>query len=451
MMQAMSLSQLLPHTGGTLTGDAQFRRVHTDTRTIAAGDCFVALAGEHFDGNQFVGDAAAKGAVAAIVSRANVTDMPHLQVEDTRIALGRIARVNRRLFKGVLLALTGSSGKTGTKQMLAAILAQCGDVLATEGNLNNEIGVPQTLLRIEPRHAFAVIEMGASHRGDIAYLCQFAEPDIALLTNVMPAHIEGFGSLDGVAETKAEIFDVINGGTCIINLDDNYSAQWLNRTTGKQRLTFSLHDDSADIFATGVSQDVTGCRFTLHVAGEQAAVTLPLLGIHNVMNALAASAAAIAAGASLADCVTGLATIKAMPGRLFPIALSNQLLIDDSYNANPGSVKAAINVAASLSPNSCLVLGHMGELGEQSESLHREVGAYARAQQIKMLWAVGPMAEQVVQAFGEGGRVFQSRQAMIDACEQGINADVILVKGSRSAAMEKVVEVLKQKTIMETP
>lgn len=451
MMTAMTLSQLVEHTGGVLSGDATFAQLTTDTRRIAAGDCFLALQGEQFDGNQFVGEAERNGAAAAVVSEPLSTTLPTITVADTRRALGLIARCNRRLFTGPLVALTGSSGKTSTKQMLAAILGQCGNVLATRGNLNNEIGVPLTLLEISPEHGFAVIEMGASHRGDIAYLCEFAEPDVALLTNVMPAHIEGFGSLDIIAQTKAEIFEAIGEGCCVINLDDAFSARWLTATSGKRRLTFSLIDATADVFADEITLSDQGTQFCLHARNESIAIQLPLLGRHNVANAIAAAAAALAAGADLAQVSAGLALVTPLEGRLFPIAGAKQILIDDSYNANPGSVKAAIDVLTELSNENCLMLGNMAELGEQSEALHREVGGYARERKIKQLWAVGPMASVVVDAFGAGGRVFTSREEMIEECRSGIYAAAVLVKGSRSAAMEQVVEVLKQRIKMETP
>ncbi len=444
-MSAMSLATLVNDTGGHLTGDALFSRVSTDTRSIQAGDLYVALSGKNFDGNQFVSAAFERGAAAAIVTRAPEVDIPNINVDDARRALGAIARNNRRQFKGPVVALTGSAGKTSCKEMVSTILQQLGPVLATRGNLNNEIGVPQTLLAIDAQHKYAVVEMGASRQGDISYLCQFAEPDVVLVTNAMPAHMESFGSLQTVAATKGEIFESSSPtSVAVINLDDQFAGQWREQAGERRVVAFSVSDYSADVCAKNINSTAKGLRFLLCYRGEELTVSLALLGRHNVANALAASAACFALGVSISDVRKGLETVKAVPGRLKLLPGKRGItLIDDSYNANPGAVKAAVDVLAEFGDASCLVLGTMAELGEQAEALHREVGRYTREAGINRLLAVGEWADAVVDGFGEGASGFDDMKALLAACEENTEASVVLVKGSRSAGMERVVELLK--------
>ncbi len=455
-MQPLLLSQIALATGGELLGaDCEVSRVVTDSRQLAPGDLFVALSGERFDGNAFVEQAQAAGASAAVVTRRPSVELPCVLVADSRFALGQIAHLNRQSFNGPVIAISGSSGKTSCKEMLAAILRQRGAVLATRGNLNNEIGVPLTLLEIAQEHHCAVVEMGAAARGDIRYLCDFAHPDIALLTNAQRAHIAGFGSLEGVAHTKGEIYQALKSdGTAVINADDQFCELWCELAASRKRVLFSLNDPSADYYARDIQQDLSsGLRFTLVSPAGEVAIEMPLLGRHMVANALAAAAAAGAAGATLDDVRAGLAALQPVPGRLHPQRLSLPgggaiTLLDDSYNANPGSVRAAIDLLADAPARSWLLLGHMAELGDDEREQHADIGAYAAQSGVDALWAVGPRAALVAEAFGDGGRAFDDRDAIArELPAQLKDGDVVLVKGSRSAAMDRVVQQMTQQLL----
>ncbi len=443
MMSALTLSTIAEKTGGQLTEDVTFSRVCTDTRSIQSGDLFVALTGENFNGNLFVNDAANNGAVAAVVSDEVEASVPCLQVEDTRLALGLIAKANREQFTGPLVGLTGSAGKTSTKEMVASILSGMGEVLATRGNLNNEIGVPQTLLQLEPKHDYAVIEMGAGKAGDIAYLMQFVEPTISVLTNAMPVHIEFFGSLEAIGQTKGEIFEGLSdSGTAVINLDDQFYQQWCRQAGSAAITTFSKNNTDADFYASNVAMPAEGLTsFILHSPIGQTAINLSLLGEHNIGNALAAAAAAVAAGASLVDVKKGLEKVKPVNGRLNAMTNNDQTIIDDTYNASPGSMKAAIDVLAGFKGVRCLIMGTMGELGDMAESGHQEVAEYATEKGIEQVVVVGEYADLVVDAFGAGA-VGYSEMSQLLPVVNSIDASVILIKGSRSARMERAVEAL---------
>lgn len=445
MITPMNLQQIVDSASGILCGEnIQFSGLSTDTRSIKKGDLFVALSGENFDGNQFVENAKKSGAIAALVTK--TTDiLPNVLVSDSRRALGLLARENRRRFSGALVAVTGSSGKTSTKEMLASIFAQRGDVFATKGNLNNEIGVPLSLLAIEEKHRFAVIEMGAAKQGDIAYLCEFAEPDIAVLTNAQPAHIAGFLSLEGVAKTKGEIFSCLpKHGLAVINADDVYCELWQeNAKHVKQRL-FSLVREDVDVFARDIDLSVPGkVQFELVSFNGSAKVCMPLSGRHMVANALAAAAASLSAGVSLGDVVAGLESMRSVSGRLLRREVAGVALIDDSYNANPGSVRAAIDVLASSSGRKVFVMGHMGELGPEAPLRHREIAAYARENRIDTLLVVGEFAPLMAEEFGAKSVAFAKKAELIAMINKFVEAgDTVLVKGSRSAAMEEVVDAL---------
>lgn len=443
-MSALSLSHVAKETGGQLLGDASFVNVCTDTRSLQQGDLFVALGGDNFDGNRFVAAAANGGACAAIISADADVDIPTVQVTDTRMALGIIARMNRRQFNGPVIALTGSAGKTTTKEMVASILAEMGAVLATKANLNNEIGVPLTLLAIDKQHDYAVVEMGASRAGDIAYLTQFAEPTISVLTNAMPVHIEGFGNVETIAKTKGEIFECLPAnGAAVINLDDRFCSQWRQQAGAAVVTTFSKANTAADFYASEIQLHNTGVTsFNLHAQGKNIAINLGLLGEHNIVNALAASVAAVAAGASLAQLKLGLEKVQPVSGRLKPFVHSGQTIIDDSYNASPGSVKAAIDVLAGFTGMRCLVLGTMGELGDMASASHREVAVYAREKGIEQFVMVGEYAELAVAAFGAGGRAYVELDQLLSALDVLMPSSVILIKGSRSARMERAVDAL---------
>lgn len=437
-------------------GDIAVAGVATDSRRVAAGDIYIALRGERFDGHEFIGAAATQGAVAAVVSVPQTAALPQLRVGDTRAALGLIARMNRRRFINPVIGITGSAGKTTCKEMLAAILAQCGPTLATQGNLNNEIGVPLTLLRIAPEHRYAVIEMGAARAGDIAYLCRFAEPDIALITSVLPAHLEGFGSIDGIARTKGEIFAGLSeGGTAVINVDSDYESLWRGLAGERRVITFGLNPAAA-VTARSIVRSVDGTRFELLSPAGSVPIELRLPGLHNVRNALAAAAAAIVAGAPLAAIATGLAGLRPVPGRLQSRrGLHGEIVIDDSYNANPGAVRAAIDVLAEYPGVRRLLLGNMAELGPASAALHGEVAAYAAERGIDELWCVGPHAPLQADAFlaasgtissrhnsSVSARAFADNAALIAALATAPVVAAALVKGSRSAGMEIVVAAL---------
>ena len=455
MMSSLPLHAIAAELNCQYDGDAlTIEHVATDSRAIARGDLYVALQGERFDGHDFIDAAAAQGARAAIVTTPRANKLPQLQVDDTRVALGLIARMNRRQFSGPLVAITGSAGKTTTKEMLAAIFAQCGSTLATQGNLNNEIGVPLTLLRIAPEHRYAVIEMGAARSGDIAYLCRFAEPDIAVLTAAMPAHLEGFGSVDVVAKTKGEIFTGLRAhGTAIINSDSEYENMWRQLAGARRCISFGLKAE-AMVSARAIERTANGTRFELHSPLGSALIELHLLGLHNVRNALAAAAAALAAGAPLAAIKNGLQQVQAVPGRLQARrGRGSEIVIDDSYNANPGAVKAAIDVLADYPQPRRLILGNMAELGADAENLHIEIAEYAARCGIEELWCVGPFAplqaETFLKAAHTTARTFADNTAIVAALPKAAIPATTLVKGSRSAGLETVVAALCGTAIAE--
>jgi UDP-N-acetylmuramoyl-tripeptide--D-alanyl-D-alanine ligase len=445
-MRAMTLSELQSPLAAQLQGgDQVFTGISTDSRALRAGDLFVALRGEHFDGHQYLNIAQEAGAVAALVIEPVASSLPQLQVANTQTALGQLGAYNRQLYSGPLVAITGSSGKTTVKNMVHAVLSRRGETLATKGNFNNEIGVPLTLLRLRPGVDFAVVEMGAARAGDIAWLCELARPTVALLLNAMPAHLEGFGSLEGVASAKGEIFDRL-GATdiAVINADQSWAKQWRKRAGAANVLDFGLQQPAA-ISARGVqSRGVDGSSFTVSTPVGDMAMRLMLPGVHNVANALAAVAVGLACDVPLAEIRDGLESLQPVDGRLRSLrSPQGAVVIDDCYNANPGSVRAAIDMLAACSGRRTLLLGAMRELGENSVALHREIGAYARTAGIDQLWGVGPELEICVEAFGASGRHFDDRNAVLDQLDgQFGEGDTVLIKGSRSAGMEQVLHAL---------
>lgn len=448
-METIALSTIAEITGGTLLGgDGLVSNISTDTRTLAHGDLFVALTGPNFDGNQFAGQALELGAVAALVSvRQEALPISQILVADTTQALADIAHWQRQRWAKPIVAITGSCGKTTVKGLVASILAQMGNTLATEGNLNNHIGVPKTLLRLN-NEDFAVVEMGASAAGEIGALVKIAEPQVALVNNVVPAHLEGFGSVEVIAQTKGEIYQGLGeDGVAVVNLDDRFAGQWLSDLGETRWLGFSVRDAAADFYATHIAMGTAGQpEFDLCHNGNRTRIHLQLLGRANIANALAAAACASAVGASDQQIKAGLEQFSAVPGRLRVLpGIKGCRLIDDSYNANPGSVKAAIDVLADCRGHRILVLGQMGELGESAEASHREIGRFAKNAGIETLLTVGALTEESCREFGEGARRFENNQALADALTPEVsNNTVILVKGSRSAAMETVVRALHQ-------
>ncbi len=446
----MKLSQVAMHLGAELVGlDADVASFSTDTRTLRDGDLFIALSGPNFDGNLFVARAAEAGAAAALVSRVDpAAGIPQLLVPDTFVALGRLARAWREQFTLTRVAMTGSAGKTTTKEMVASIFAGMGPTLATLGNKNNEIGVPLTLLRLTGEHRYGVFELGANHRGEIAYTSGLVQPHAAVITNVGTAHLEGFGSRRGIAEAKGEIYGgLLPEGVAVINADDEFAPYWRELIGNRRRLEFS-QKAPADVHATDVHAAANHAYgFVLHVAGESLPVQLQLLGHHNVGNALAAAALAHACGVPLAQIAAGLAATAPVAGRLVSHDLGGgRVVIDDTYNANPSAVKAAIDLLAGLPGRRVLVLGDMGELGEATESGHHEVGEYARMKKIDALYAVGQYSGFTAGSFGAEARRFDDKQQLIEELEKELEGVVtLLVKGSRSARMEQVVDALTEK------
>jgi UDP-N-acetylmuramoyl-tripeptide--D-alanyl-D-alanine ligase len=450
MMTSVKLSALSECLNATLiNGDALIQGVSTDTRNIHDGDLFIALKGERFDAHDFAAQAIDSGAVALVVDHPLALPVPQLVVDDTRIALGLIGEYNRAFFTGTLIAVTGSSGKTTVKEMLATILSGVGETLFTQGNLNNDIGVPLTLLRLSAGHRYAVIEMGASGPNEIAYSVSLSHPDIAIVNNAMGAHLEGFGSLEGVVEAKGEIYDGLTSrGAAVVNADDPYAQRWLDRAKGKSILTFGLAA-GADVRAQALFLQENGCYgFDLMYQNESVAVRLNVLGRHNVCNALAAAAVSLSAGLSLSQIASGLGKFSAVKGRMFSSqGVNGALVLDDSYNANPGSVRAAISMLSELNGERTLVLGDMGELGADEVSLHQEVGQFAAQMGIEKLFAVGRLSQFTVEAYKQAGGVcaehMSDKSELVSRLQhEAHSAMVILVKGSRSAAMDQVVNCL---------
>ena len=447
MLKPLLLSEVAATLNGRVVGaDASFSGVSIDSRAIGQGQLFIALTGPRFDGHDYLNDVAAKGAVAALVEReVPESALPQLVVADTRVALGQLGALNRAGYDKPVAAITGSSGKTTVKEMLACILRTRGPVLATKGNLNNDLGVPLTLLELTREHTSAVIELGASRIGEIAYTVAMTKPHVAVLNNAGTAHVGEFGGPDKIVEAKGEIIEGLEAdGIAVLNLDDKAFAIWHARAAGRQVLSFSLKNPEADFYASDMSLDARGCpRFTLHSPQGIEPVQINLLGTHNVANALAAAAAAHALGVSLFGIKTGLEAVQPVKGRAVAQVTGTGLrIIDDTYNANPTSMCAAVDILAAFSGRTVLVLGDIGELGEWAEQGHREVGAYA-ADKVSALYAVGPMMAHAVTAFGHQARHFANQADLIKAlrAEHETNT-TILIKGSRSAAMENVVAAL---------
>jgi UDP-N-acetylmuramoyl-tripeptide--D-alanyl-D-alanine ligase len=451
MSLTRTLAQFARACGGQLRGaDTRFTDVVSDSRTLQAGQLFIALAGANFNGRDFLAAARAAGAAGAVVDARQAITLPQIVVADTQAALSRGAHAWRTAFHGPLIGVAGSNGKTTAKEMTASILSAAGATLATRGNLNNHIGVPLTLLRLTEEHRFAVIEMGANHPGEVAALVEVASPSIGLITNAGAEHLEGFGSLEGVARAEGEmVAGMAPTATAVINADDAFASLWRGLTKA-QVVTFGVREP-ADFAASEVRTELeaTGfrTRFRLHSPVGTAAIELALGGAHNIANALAAAAAAATAGATLAQIAAGLAAVRAVAGRLqFKRARSGAWLIDDSYNANPSSVRAAIEVLASLQGRRWLVLGDMAELGEFASEAHADIGEFARASGIERLYATGALMERAVDSFGAGAQWFADAAILTQSLSralEGPGAEVrILVKGSRFNRLERVVDAL---------
>ncbi len=462
-MSMGSLAMVAESVGGQLIGaDARFDSVSTDTRSLKSGQLFVALRGERFDAAEFVAEAQRRGAAGAVVEQRQDTALSQVEVEDARRALGDLARSWRRQFSPLVVAITGSNGKTTVKEMIAAILTaelggDAGQLLVTAGNLNNDIGLPLTVLNLRDCHRMAVLEMGASRPGEIDYLAGIARPDVAVITNAAPAHLEGFGSIERVASSKGELFAKMHsssGDRCsfaVINRDDRFFDYWQRISRAADMRSFGL-SENADYYATGIRERTVGensqaaplIEALIHTPDGDFDLRLPMSGKHNIINALAAVAATAAAGASVDAARQGLAGMENVPGRLK--AVTNRLgmtFFDDSYNANPASVSAAIDFLAGIPGETWLVLGDMAELGKDARALHYAAGEQARKAGIDRLLCIGDLSQSAIPGFGSRGAAYPS----VDALAGAIVADsrpgiTVLIKGSRSMGLDKLVDRL---------
>ena len=446
-----TLQQAAEFMQGVLHGDDRdFDGVSTDTRTIHKGALFFALQGPNFDGNDYVRAAKEAGAAGAVVSRRANDNVAQLIVDDTKAALGRFAAAWRNEHDATVVGVTGSNGKTTLKELIAACLSRKAVTLATHGNLNNDIGVPLMLARIDASHRYVVLEMGANHAGEIAYLTKLVRPDVVVITNAGAAHLEGFGSIKGVAHAKGEILQgEPRPQVAILNADDKYFPYWSSQVEDIRCLSFGF-DEAADVRADNIVATPDHTTFTLHTAQGSVDIALPLVGIHNVRNACAAAAVALALEIGVNDIRDALESVNPVGGRLQPVrGINDATLYDDSYNANPLSVIAAAEFLASLPGESWLVLGDMKELGDDAEELHREVGEAARASGVNRLFAYGDLAASAAEGFGEHASWFASLDALVDELCAGMTSEInVLVKGSRSMRMERVVDALREPDVV---
>ena len=450
----MRLSDVAAYIGGSLSGeDCEFEAVNTDTRKIKQGDVFVALKGENFDANDYLKEAEEKGALAIVTERNNPQlSVPIVTVTDTTAALGLIAKYKRQQLKAQVAAITGSCGKTTVKGMLKNICEIAGRTAATSGNFNNHIGVPLTLLAIPEETQFAVVEAGTSGVGEIEYLADIIQPEVALVNNVRAAHVEGFGSVEAIAKEKAEIYGRSDSeSTVVINLDDQFAEQYLKQFENRDKIVFCADQGKRFelsrgkcIEASNIQLDQLGRpSFQMSIDGSVKSVQMKVLGQHNVSNALAAASCAVGMGIAAEIIVEGLEKFHGEKGRLqIHDGPKGSVVVDDTYNSNPGSMVEAINWLANFS-ESILVSGDMAELGEDADLFHKEIGVHAKEKGIKSLYAVGKHASAMAQGFGNEEHVYASQEELINALKNEIaNNSVVLVKGSRSAKMEKVVNAV---------
>ena len=421
--------------------DVAITGISTDSRRIQPGDLFVALKGERFDANDFINPELEQRAQALMVHQSVASDLPTLYVDDTLRGLSRWARALRQQLSLKMLTITGSNGKTTVKQMCSSILAEMGSVCATQGNLNNHIGLPLSLLKLRPEHDYAVMELGANHQHEIAQLSELTLADVSVITNAGPAHLEGFGSLDGVAQAKGEIIDGLSpAGSVILNADDVYFEQWRQRAGQRKVISFGC-SRNADYSAQWLSDN----SLQLKTPECELTIQLALQGQHNAYNAAAAAAASAAMGATADAIRNGLSAMQAVTGRLqIHIGPRGETIFDDSYNANPASVRAAIEVLAAATGNRYLVLGDMAELGQSGGELHRAIGEFAKSKNIQKVYALGDLSRQTVEGFGQTAHHFSSHAELLSKLLSDLNNQQacttnILVKGSRSMSMEHIV------------
>jgi UDP-N-acetylmuramoyl-tripeptide--D-alanyl-D-alanine ligase len=445
----MSLSELAQAVNGTQSGkDAFFSGVSIDGRAIKSGDLYVAIKGERFDGHDFIQQASQAGAIGSLVEQTELTNSPSVSVEETRLALGMLGKYWRQRFNFPVVAITGSNGKTTVKELTTAVLARRYNTLATAGNLNNELGVPLTLLKLRTEHQAAVIEMGANHPGEIAYLANLVLPDIGVVTNAGAAHLEGFGDLQGVANAKGELFTALpNAATAILNRDDEFYSTWKSLTGDRQILSFGL-SEQADVRANSIETKHTTqgicSQFQLEYEDQLQIVNLPLTGLHNIVNGLAAAAVGIAVGMTLTEIADGLASVAPVAGRLQTLrGIQNSILVNDSYNANPSSFEAALQAIQDFGTERWCVLGDFGELGEQHSLLHKQLAQQAKKYGITRIFATGELTQLTVAEFGDGATFYNSQDALITALKKQLNKGiVVLVKGSRAQKLENIVEAI---------
>ncbi|MDN3609166.1 UDP-N-acetylmuramoyl-tripeptide--D-alanyl-D-alanine ligase [Vibrio ostreicida] len=449
-MITLMLSQLVDILGAQHIGDdIAITSVSTDTRNIESGALFVALVGQQFDAHHFTRQAVEQGAGALLVSQPVDDSVPQLLVDDTKLALGKLGQFVHRLCQTPTVAITGSCGKTTVKEMVASIMAQKGQVLFTAGNFNNDIGVPLTLLRSQLDDDFAVIELGANHKGEIAYTTRLVQPDIALVNNVAAAHLEGFGSITGVKEAKGEIYQGLKpGSVAIVNLDSHGGEYWQNVLSDKTVKTFSLADNSADYKARNVMIKTSGeASFLLEGPDLAFDVALGIIGRHNVSNALAAAALSFELGATQQMVVSGLANLSKVKGRVETVILNDQIkLIDDTYNASVPAMKSAVDILSHFKGERWLILGNMAELGAESLALHRQVGEHAAPFNFEHVLTYGPDARVISDVCK--GMHFDTHNSMIDFIKQQLSQrsepQTLLVKGALSSGMSKVTAALKE-------
>jgi UDP-N-acetylmuramoyl-tripeptide--D-alanyl-D-alanine ligase len=445
----MMLSEIAASVHGKLVGeDVAISSVSIDTRAIEPGQLYIAIKGHNFDGNEFVAQAEQAGAVAAIVHQGVAATVPHIVVDDTRLVLAELAGAWRKKASVSVVGVTGSNGKTTVKEMVAAILSVNANTLFTKGNLNNDIGVPLTLLRLNEQHRYGVIEMGANHPGEIEYTSRYAQADVAIITNVGAAHIEGFGSVDGVAKAKGEIIQTLKqDGVAVLNRDDTYFDYWTSVAETRKIMSFGI-DGAATVTAhsvkTEIVNDAFATSFELVTDAGVSTVKLKLAGRHNVLNALAATAACLALGIDLQQIKLGLESVKPVTGRLQPlVSRLGNIVIDDTYNANSASLKAGLDVLANCTGKRWLVLGAFGELGPESSSIHEEMGELIKSSGVVRLLAIGSDARNTVKVFGKGATFFDTQNELIEVLKQELKGDeAILIKGSRAQRMENVVAAL---------
>ncbi len=445
----MLLSEISACVKGVLLGeDIKISSISIDTRTLLKEDLYIAIKGDNFDGHSFIDDAEMAGANAVLVEQKLATKLPQIVVKNSLLALAELAGTWKKKAAVKTIAITGSNGKTTVKEMIAAILGLASNVLYTQGNLNNAIGVPLTLLKLHEQHQYAVIEAGANHAGEIAYSCAYVQPDVAIINNVGSAHIEGFGSIEGVAKAKGEIIQSLGTeGVAVLNRDDAFYDYWLGMAAGRKVVTFGMNqaaDFSAQQIHCKIIDNEFETYFKLITATGKITIQLKLAGQHNVMNALAAAASVVQLGVGLEQIKQGLERLKPVTGRLQPLAGKHGgLIIDDTYNANPNSVKAALKVLIESGGEPWVVLGALAEMGSNSLNAHKELGYLIKSMNVVRLLTIGSDAELTSSSFGKGATFFSSQEKLTAFLNNTLKGcESVLIKGSRSQKMEKVVAQL---------